>query len=132
MIHESTFVFVLALFALALGGAALTISWTSARALDSWRSRIADDLLRHDQRISQQNESVSSALRELAGQTPAKLAAEVGALSEAVARVAETHRKFAGKVWSIIGERRAPEAPAANGADDPELAALLALQSSQR
>lgn len=130
MIWLSTSAFVLALVAFAFGAAAWIISWRHTRAMESWRSTTVNALAHRLTTLDGERKKISAQLRELEAQTPAKLAAEVAALSVAVQSVADTHRRFAGKVWARIGaEERAPT-PTVNGADDPELAALIALQSS--
>lgn len=114
MIFGSTFGFVLALCAVALGAAALTISLTTAAALK----------LLHATSSTTERE-----LAELRKQTPVKLAAEVAELSDAVARLADTHRRFAGKIWAHVGHDHR-DGNGASDATDDELSAMLALQKA--
>ena len=129
MIYVSIFACVLALAAAGFAAGALLISRRQVRAVAGLRSQIAAEWQRRAARFDAEAKRISDALRAVEAQTPAKLAAEVAELSEAVQRVADTHRRFAGKVWSIIGERK--PAAAGNGVDDDELSAMLQLQTAQ-
>ena len=106
------------------------ISLTHARARVQWQSQMTSYYAKQQAKLAGVEREIFEKLRALEAQTPAKLAAQVAELSDAVSRVADTHRRFAGKVWAHIGERKAP--PVANGEigdEDGELAAMLALQS---
>lgn len=123
------------IFAFALALAAFTsaaVAWLTCsmivKAVESRLSTTANALSARATHISRAVESVRTQLAELERHSPKKLSAEVAALSEAVASLSETHRRFAGKVWQRIGER-APKAEP-NGADDDELQAMLALQTA--
>ena len=122
--------FALALGALGLAAAAFYTSSTSARAQASLRATSSAKLQQDGARLTKLGDHVLSKLRDLERQSPAKLAAEVAALAEAVESLRDTHRRFAGKVWQKIGDRKEPSSSSSNGADDDELARVLALQTA--
>jgi len=128
----NTFAFVLALAAFGFGAAALIISSRHTRTMDSWRSTTVNALAHRLTTLDGERKKISAQLRDLEAQTPVKLAAEVAALSASVQSVVDTHRRFAGKVWARIGQDERAAPTTTNGADDPELAALLAFQNQTR
>jgi len=134
VISASTFVFALVLSVAASGALAWPISSTLAKAAEAKLSTTANALSVRATHISRAVDNVRTQLAELERHSPKKLSAEVAALSEAVESLSATHRRFAGKVWQKIGDRK-PEsddlARVGNGiASDDELAAVLALQTA--
>lgn len=70
-------------------------------------------------------------VQRISAAAPSTLAAQVVELSDAVARLAKTQQRFAGKFYAKGGPAARDEAPqhvTVNGIDDPELQAELALQ----
>lgn len=131
VISVSTFAFVLACAAVICGAASLLICTRLTRAQESLRSTIANALRSCIAKNADFEKRASEQLRELQTKTPASLAAEVAELSAAVAKLAATQRRFAGKFHA---ERQHSE-PAGNGQShntevDDEIAAHLALQSA--
>lgn len=123
----------MSLFALALGvvtlaALALLIWLTIANKLSSELATMRTSLREWSKRVEETQRQTHAGLQEMRAATPAKLAAEVADLADAVQRLGDTHRKFAGKVWQRIGEHET----AGNGpaTDDADLAALLALQGA--
>lgn len=80
---------------------------------------------RHERLFTQ----VGIKLGELKKESPVALAAEVAALSEAVARLKATQQRFQGRFDQYMGQERA-EALDGNddGPDDPKWRALMQLQ----
>lgn len=139
MIWLNTSAFVLALVAVVSGVSALITSWRLTRAQESLRSTVLHNLTKRLAKLDEQADSVSKLQHELQRSTPAKIAAEVAELSEAVARLAETQRKFAGKFFQATRQgREQARADALAGKqnglldtdDDDELAAMLRLQGA--
>jgi len=133
VISASTFVFALALGVAISVALAWLISSTIAKAAESRLSTTANTLTVRAAHISRVVENVKTQLAELERHSPKKLSAEVAALSEAVASLSDTHRRFAGKVWQRIGDRapKSDDDTIGNGiASDDEFAAMLALQTS--
>lgn len=131
MIWLSTSAFVLALVAFACAVLVWITSWLQRRELESWKGTLVADLQRRLASATAQHKQISDALRELERQTPVKLAAEVAALTESVQRHADTHRRFAGRVWAAIQHGPPPGSnpnPSVDGVGDDELQAVLALQ----
>ncbi len=127
MISVSTFAFALALAVCASGALAWLISSTIEKAAALRLDTIATALSTRAATISRAAENVRTQLAELERHSPKKLAAEVAALSDAVASLGDTHRRFAGKVWQRIGERA--EKPNGDATIDDDLQAMLELQS---
>lgn len=127
MISTSTFAFALALVAAAFAVAAWTTSFRLKAELKQWRSTTVNALASRLTVLDQRQKEISALAHEAKTGSPVKLAAEVAALADAVAKQADTHRRFAGKVWQRIGEK---DSSSPNGAVDEDLAALLALQSA--
>jgi hypothetical protein len=124
---ENTFVYALALGVLVNAGLAWIICSTIAKALEQRLSTIGSNLSARATLIGRAVENAKTQLAELERHSPKKLSAEVAALSEAVASLNDTHRRFAGKVWQrITKDERQPELDGSGG--DAELAAMLALQ----
>lgn len=135
MISPSTFAFVLVLVAAANGVAVWIIYARLTQAQASLRSTIGNALRSSITRADAFEKRASEQLRALEAQTPAKLAAEVAELSDAVARLAATQRRFAGKFHAELqhGARSNGEIKVGgSGGDDvdDEIAAHLALQSA--
>lgn len=127
MIWLSTFAFALAFVAAGCGAAALIISWRLTRALERLRSTTESALLSQSTELERQLKTISALAHEAKAASPTKLAAEVAALADAVSSQADTHRRFAGKVWARIGH---DEKAADLTGGDSQLQALLALQSA--
>lgn len=127
MIWLSIFACVLALAAVACAVVALIISLRLTRAQASAISLLEKRLQTASARLAQQSSAVTEQLRELERRSPTKLAAEVAELSDAVARLAATHQRFAGRFHATKSREREPDEVAAA---DPEIAAMLSLQAA--
>lgn len=126
MIWIATFGFVLALVAVACAALALTISSRLTREQTSWRAQTETRFAKALATLNERASAVTSKLQELERHSPSKLSAEVAELSDAVIRLSETQRRFAGR-WHAKRQHE----PAPNSlldADDEELSAMLALQ----
>lgn len=129
MIYVSTFGFALALVAVASAVAALTISLRLKQVLASRQTRIESAFAKLTASVQGELRKVSALQRELEASSTPRLAARVDELSEAVARLADTHRRFAGRFHAF----RQHELPAAGGngaVDDDEFTATLRLQGT--
>lgn len=134
MISVSTFAFVLASGAVICAVVALLICTRLTRAQASLRSTIGNALRNSIAKNADFEKRASEQLRELQTKTPVSLAAEVAELSAAVAKLAATQRRFAGKFHAerqhsvSNGELKV----GGSGGDDvdEEIAAHLALQSA--
>lgn len=129
MIYVAISASVLALAVSGAVGVWLIISSHRTRELERLQSRTESELRKLAVSSESANASALSALRELESKTPVKIAAEVAALSDAVSKLAETHRKFAGRVWAELQHRHGRVSNGDTGEDDAELQAMLALQN---
>lgn len=129
MIWLSTSAFVLALVAVVCGVLALTISLLRTRALEHALSTTASAWSSRLQSADAQLTKTSERLRVLEGQSPAKLAAEVAELSVAVTKNAAAVQRLAGQ-FHAQKTRHATVANGDTGDDDPDLQALLSLQTA--
>jgi hypothetical protein len=127
----ATSAFALALVAAVCGVLALIISLRLRAAQERWQSQMRKQFEQYSGNVKLLHTRISDRLRELEGQTPAKLAAEVAALSDAVSRVADTHRRFAGKVWAELRGDHAQKAVPNGETEDDDLRAVLALQTAK-
>jgi len=129
VIYVSMFACVLAFGALTLAVVAWRISSTHARRVDSWRATTTTHWQKLYAESAKTLRDVRDAQLEMQRSTPTKLAAEVADLSEAVSRLAATHRRFAGRFHAARQHE-----PVSNGETDldPEIAAHLALQAAPR
>lgn len=127
MISTSTFAFVLAFVAVASVVAVSIILLRHMLRTDSSLATMRSDFVSF-------SASVNARVAAVEKQSPTKLAAEVAALSEAVARHSEIHRRFAGRVWQRIGRNEPQhdgfEVDVTNDTSDDEITALLRLQSA--
>ncbi len=132
MISTSTLAFALAFVAACCAAGALITCWRTALALDSSQSEHERASKTLEQSVRVLLAQMKTKLSELERQSPAKLGADVVALSAAVDSLRKTHQRFAGRFYQELQD--AP--PSSNGASsqidilDPELAAELALQSA--
>lgn len=131
MTSHDIFASALALVAVAFAAPALIISWRLSQGLTRWRSMTASSLRGLYQNAAAELRKTQELQHELRRSTPATLAAEVAELSAAVAKLAATQRRFAGKFHA---ERQHSE-PKGNGQGvdpevDDEIAAHLALQTA--
>lgn len=129
MISLSTFVFALALVAVVCAALVWTISERHTQALESLRSMSASYEKNTSARLAMLAKQISDARRE----APTTLAAEVAALTEAVAKLRDTQRRFQGRFDAHMGRERSTAAASDQsygGANqlDPDLEAELALQ----
>ncbi len=99
--------------------------------MDSLRSSNEQSLRSHAAHIERAKQQLSVRLAELDRRSPAKDAAEVVALREAVESLKATQQRFAGKFYKQLqlDEATSSASSPLNGLD-PELAAELALQSA--
>lgn len=93
----STFAFALALGAVVCAALAWITSLRLKLELESWRSTSVSNYKSLVATTNVALKQMQTLARELEAKTPEKLAAEVAALSEAVAKVADTQRRFAGR-----------------------------------
>jgi len=100
------------------------------QALASQRSTIANALRNNIAKADAFEKNASEQLRALAAQTPAKLAAEVAELSDAVARLAATQRRFAGKFHAEQQHGNGKPRSDEQLDIDDEITAHLALQTA--
>lgn len=128
MISVSTFACVLALGAVA-GAALLWI--TSLRREAALESRLSTTVMSL-RTVSAKLVTLEQRVSRLNATAPAGLAAQVVELSDAVARLAKTQQRFAGKFYAEGGENARGSDPsyASVSQMDPELAAELALQNA--
>lgn len=127
MISTNTFAFVLALGAVA--GAALL--WITSLRQEAATELRLSTLVSNLRTVSAKVVTLEQRISKLTAIAPAGLSAQVVELSDAVARLAKTQQKFAGRFYATndIDQRRNVDAP--NSVDDPELAAELALQNAK-
>jgi len=120
VIYVVTSACVLALVAFGCAVAALTISWRHTLAAASSLSRTDSSLTTLATKLAEHGELLS----KLKSTAPADLAARVVELSDAVARLAKTQQRFAGKYYAEgkIPSRARDDEPARAGlgTDDPE------------
>lgn len=110
----------------------LIISSHRTRELGRSLSQTRSELQKLVESFNAANASVSSQMRALELKAPASLVAQVAELSDAVGRLGDTHRKFAGKVWAELGHARRDKVSNGDiGDPDGDLAAMLALQSAK-
>lgn len=119
------FACVLALAAVALAAHAWTISLRLKLEADLSRSTTSNNLTR----LAAKLESLQQSVSVMKSTSAPKLAAEVAELSDAVARLAKTQQRFAGKYYAE-GKRDNSEDRNVAAIDD-ELAAELALQNAR-
>jgi len=128
VIYVSIFACVLACAALILGVVAWLTSLHLTKEQASWRSTTVNALQKHALNAAAELKKTQELQRELQRSTPATLGAEVAELSAAVAKLAATQRRFAGK-FHAERQHSAPNGAAADEVDD-EIAAHLALQTA--
>jgi uncharacterized protein YhaN len=135
VISLSTLAFALASLAAFAAAGALLTCFRLARDMDSQKLSSAQALRLHSANIERAKQVISARLAELDRRSPAKDAAEVAALREAVDSLKQTHQRFAGKFYQQYREAdpsssSAPQSSLPLNGLDPELAAELALQSA--
>lgn len=129
MISASTFGFALALVVV-VNAAVVSIIWSRlTQAQASLRDTMTNSLQQHSATLERIEPTLKNAMRA----APANLAAEVAALTDAVAKLRTTQLKFQGRFDQYVGQRAMPVNGAGTqlasvGVDDPEFAAELALQ----
>jgi len=127
VIYASTFGFVLALAAVVIAALAWRISWTTERDAES---RIAT-LVSNVRQLAAKLVVAQQTISELKRSAPTTLAAEVVALREAVDKLADTQRRFAGRFDARMGKQREGVVFDGDTGDiDEELTAMLALQKA--
>ncbi len=136
MISVSTLAFALASLALLAAAGALLTLFQLAKDMDSQRLNDAQAWKNHAASIERVKQAVSARLAELDRRSPAKDAAAVADLREAVESLKATQQRFAGRFYKQIqidgggGDApQFPQQPQLNGID-PELAAEIALQTA--
>lgn len=102
----TTIAFVLALAAVVFAAVAWITSWIRARESDLRGFAL--------------EKSVERQLRELEKKSPVNLAAEVATLADAVARVAATHRRFAGRFDMYVAKQEDEAKQTDDAAETPE------------
>jgi len=98
--------------------------------MDSQKLSSAQALRAHSANIERAKQVISARLAELDRRSPAKDAAEVAALREAVDKLADTQRRFAGRFDARMGKPREQVLVDGELVDDDELKAFLQLQSA--
>jgi len=116
------YIFAFALVLLAVTSVALAslifVTRVEAKRLRGFAARLQASSVEHSKRLASVEKT-----------TPTVLAAKVDELSEAVAKLAETHRKFAGRMDRRYQLER--PRPDVDTDDDTEISELLALQSAK-
>jgi len=124
--YASTFAFVLVLAAVVCVAVVLIISLRRTQALESQHATMLSSLRSCIASVVDLRKNVSA----LKSTAPTTLAAEVAALREAVDKLADTQRRFAGRFDARMGKPREPVVIDGEIADDDELKAFLDLQSA--
>ena len=128
VINATIFASVLALVAVAIAAHAWITLWRLQLETESRLSTITNSC----KTLAVQLRTVNERVSKLTATAPSGLAVQVAELSDAVARLAKTQQRFAGKYYAQGKQTADPQEPAQliNGVDDPELAAELALQNA--